>query len=233
MDKNTKRYLAIIAILVVVYNVLVFLIPFPHEDNATYWLGYAFGLVAILSQVYVGYLGLYKKENIKSMFYGFPIVKLGVFYLLAQLGVSVIFFVINAFVSVPYWIILIISILLIGAFGIGLITTKTYQEEIEKLENNEPLTTKFISDLRIETKILCDQYQGSAYSVNLEKLYEEVRYSDPKSNDQTESIEDEINKKFIEIKAALADSQINVNEMIGKLINLIKERNYRVKLGKK
>ena len=163
MDKNTKRYLAIIAILVVVYNVLVFLIPFPHEDNATYWLGYAFGLVAILSQVYVGYLGLYKKENIKSMFYGFPIVKLGVFYLLAQLGVSVIFFVINAFVSVPYWIILIISILLIGAFGIGLITTKTYQEEIEKLENNEPLTTKFISDLRIETKILCDQYQGGQY----------------------------------------------------------------------
>lgn len=234
MSKNIKRYFIIIAILLVVYNLLVFVIPFPHVNPDTFWVAYLGGMVSLLAQGYIAYLAFNKKESLKSMLYGFPLVRIGVIYLIAQLSVSLLAFVLGAFIDIPTWVVLLLEIILLALAVIGLITSETYREEIEKLERSEPLTTKFIYDLRVDAKILIEQYNSSSIYSDLYKLQQEIQYSDPKSNDTLLEIEDEINRKFIELKELLANNDLeNAKKLIDNLLLLIKERNYRCKTSKK
>lgn len=234
MSKNIKRYFIIIAILLVVYNLLVFVIPFPHVNPDTFWVAYLGGMVGLLAQGYIAYLAFNNKESLKSMLYGFPLVRIGVIYLIAQLSVSLLAFVLGAFIDVPTWVVLLLEIILLALAVIGLITSETYREEIEKLERSEPLTTKFIYDLRVDAKLLIEKYSSSSIYSDLYKLQQEIQYSDPKSNDTLLDIEDEINRKFVELKELLSNEDLdNAKKLIDNLLLLIKERNYRCKTSKK
>lgn len=234
MSKNIKRYFIIIAILLVVYNLLVFVIPFPHINPDTFWVAYLGGMVGLLAQGYIAYLAFNNKESLKSMLYGFPLVRIGVIYLIAQLSVSLLAFVLGAFIDVPTWVVLLLEIILLALAVIGLITSETYREEIEKLERSEPLTTKFIYDLRVDAKLLIEKYSSSSIYSDLYKLQQEIQYSDPKSNDTLLDIEDEINRKFVELKELLSNEDLdNAKKLIDNLLLLIKERNYRCKTSKK
>ena len=70
MNKLFKRYLVIIALLAVIYNLLVLVIPYPHKNNFVFWFSWGAGLIAILSQVYVSHLAFNNKEELKSKLYG-------------------------------------------------------------------------------------------------------------------------------------------------------------------
>lgn len=234
MDKNIKKYFIIVGIVLVVYNLLVFLIPFPHENPDTFWVAYLGGMVALIAQGYTAYLAFNNKESLQSKLYGYPLVRIGIIYLVAQMIVSILTFIIDAFVSIPTWIIILLEVILLALAIIGLITSETYREEIQKLEKSEPLTTRFIYDLRVDARILTDKYQASPLYRELYDLQQEIQYSDPKSNESLLEIEDEINRKFIELKEILLNDDLEkTKNMINNLLVLIKERNYRCKVNKK
>ena len=89
-------------------------------------------------------------------------------------------------------------------------------------------------NLRVETKLLSERYESSFLNKKLYDLAEEVKYSDPKSNDTLLEIEDEINRNVISLKDTLRNENfVLAEEMIEELIQLIKERNLRCKLSKK
>lgn len=232
MKNGFKRYVLIIAILTVILNVLVFAIPFPKQ-YASFWISYAGAMIALLAQLYIAYLAFNGKETLKSKIYGLPIIRIGYIYLAVQMVITIICAIVGSFVEMPYWIVLILEVVLIGLAAIGLITTDTYRNEIEKMEQSEPLTTKFIFDLRVETKVLSECYQDSKYGKILSDLYEEVKFSDPKSNDSLIDIEGKISEKIIELKNELKSNNDNIYDLIIELINLIKERNIRCKASKK
>lgn len=234
MDKNIKRYFIIVGIVLFVYNLLVFVIPFPHVNPDTFWVAYLGGMVALLAQGYIAYLAFNNKESLKSKLYGYPLARIGVIYLIAQMIVSFLSFVIGAFVSIPTWIVILLEVILLALAVIGLITTETYREEIEKLEKSEPITTKFIYDLRVDATLLLEKHKNSSLYKEIYALQQEIQYSDPKSSDSLIEIEDEINRKFIELKELLSNEQLeSAKKLIDVLISLIKERNYRCKVNKK
>ena len=74
MKKITKNYLLIIAIILVVYSVLVFVIPFTKMNMATFVISYIASVIALLSQVYVAYIAFKGEDNLTSKVYGFPII---------------------------------------------------------------------------------------------------------------------------------------------------------------
>ena len=86
--KNSTRSLVVIAIALVVFSVVAFAIPFAH--TTAFWVAYGFGALAILFQLYIFKASHAGDGDAKSRFYGFPIARLGVYYLVAQLIVSVI-----------------------------------------------------------------------------------------------------------------------------------------------
>ena len=86
MTKNTTRGILMLVIVLAVFSAIAFVIPFPQ--NTVFWIAYACGIFAILFQLYI-FKSSFGKEDARSRFYGFPIARLGIYYLVIQLIVSI------------------------------------------------------------------------------------------------------------------------------------------------
>ena len=152
--KIKNKQLLICAIGLVCFLALVFLIPFPK--TAAYWVAFAFGAVAICAQGYVMKIAFDKREPLKSKFYGYPIARIGIIYLIAQLAVSIALMAIGFAVEVPVWIALLVCILIFGVSALGLISADIMREEVER----HSMCTPFSSSHRVGwimplPKIMC------------------------------------------------------------------------------
>ncbi|HHX01144.1 MAG TPA: hypothetical protein GX739_00590 [Firmicutes bacterium] len=66
-----KMLLTAIVIVLIVYNVVVFLLPFPRHYG--FWVGYSFSLISMLFTAAVS-LYVIGREGLRSKFYGVPLV---------------------------------------------------------------------------------------------------------------------------------------------------------------
>lgn len=107
MKKNTVRSALIGILLLVVYRVIVFVVPFTHDG--VFWTSYGFGWAAFVVLELGAYFGLGRKDDAKSKFYGFPIVRLAMIYFGTQM---VLGFVAMAVSVVPVWAAVVYVILL-------------------------------------------------------------------------------------------------------------------------
>lgn len=233
MSNNAKRYCAITLIIAIVYNVLVFVIPYPHKSSAIFWIAWAFGLLFILVQPFIAYYDLNDSNTLKSKIYGLPILKLGYISLIIQLIITLLFLLIGAFVEIPIWILIILELLLVSFTAIGLLVSKTHKEEVEQIDNKAPLNLEFINNLKIDSEILAERKTPDKIHAKLQEFSEEVKYSDPVSDDSLIEIEDEINRKFIIMKDNILNNTYrnSIDEIDG-LMLLLKERNKRAKMNK-
>ncbi|WP_310604163.1 hypothetical protein, partial [Anaerosporobacter sp.] len=88
MSKNEKRVYMTLVVLLIVFSVIAFAVPFAK--TSVFWLAYIFSVLAITFQIYVLKLSFSGKRETKSKFYGFPIARVGVIYLITQLLFSFI-----------------------------------------------------------------------------------------------------------------------------------------------
>lgn len=197
MNKNFKKSIIIIIILLVVYNVLMFVIPFPKKNLAVFWVSWFFGLLSIGIQILNFYWLLNKESNYKSKIYGIPVFKVGVLYSIIQLISSIAFIIVNCFLNVPTWIPVIVYVVVISISVIGYISVDSIREEIEKIEEETKSQTSFIKSFRkeINTLFLSIGEDNPIYK-SIEKLNEEARLSDPVSNEETSEIEEEMTSKL-------------------------------------
>ena len=114
MKKNAMRGYIILAILLAVFCVVAFAVPFAR--TTVFWLGFGFGIFALLFQLYI-FKTAEANSDARSRFYGFPIVRVGVYYLVSQLVISIIEMALAK--VLPTWVPLIINILLAALAVIG------------------------------------------------------------------------------------------------------------------
>ena len=72
------RDCAVLAILLVAYLLVIFLIPFAH--TAVFWVSFVFTLIAFGVVAAACWLAFVRKPDTESRFYGFPIARIGVIY---------------------------------------------------------------------------------------------------------------------------------------------------------
>ena len=136
MTKNASRGLIILAIVLAVFSLIAFAVPFAH--TTLFWAAYGFGVFAILFQLYIFKTSFAGNGDAKSRFYGFPIARLGIYYLVAQLILSVIEFALAGLI--PAWPAIIVNVLVLAFVLIGCITAETMRDEIvqqdQKLKKN-------------------------------------------------------------------------------------------------
>ena len=139
MNKNTIRGTIGLAVLLVLYILVAFLIPFVH--TAVFWVSFVFTLVAFAVVSTALYIAFGKQPGAKSKFYGFPIAKIGVIYGVVQLIAGLIFMALG--VWIPVWVAVLIYAIALGAAVIGLISADAVREEIQrqdvKLKRTSPL----------------------------------------------------------------------------------------------
>ena len=227
--KNKIRAGIVLAIIFAVYNVLAFALPFVH--NTVFWLSYIFSVVAIAAQVYIMYTAFMKEEGAKSKFYGFPIAKVGVIYLLIQL---VLGFVMMAFAAnIAAWIPVVLYVILLGAAAIGLIAVDVVRDEVERQDLQMKKDVFVMRDLQAKVSSIVDLSAGDVRA-DIAKLAEDMRYSDPVSNETLAGIEGALFAEVDALRAAVVDGD---NEAARRLCRqasaTLAERNRLCKLNKK
>lgn len=233
MNKNVKRYFIVIAILAITYTILAFVIPFPKKNYATFIISYVAVMIAFASQYYVAFVAL-KNDGVKSKFYGIPILRVGYIYLIAQFIVSTALMITNAFVDVPYWIIICVLVVLLAASAIGFIGTVAVKEQIETIEIKQENNTKFITNLQLEVESIPSKIDDIDLKNKTTKFAEKVRFSDPVSSKDLETLEDEIDRKYLLFKEnALNQNNAQASIYLDELNDLLDERNKRTKMMKK
>lgn len=222
MKKNTVRGFVVLALLLCVFSVVAFIIPFAR--TATFWLAYGFGVFALLFQLYIFRTADAVGGDAKSRFYGFPIARIGVIYLAIQLIVS---FIEMALAKVlPTWGPLVVNLILLVVAVIGCVTAETMRDEIARQDNALKGKVSTMRELQSLSSSLVGHCSDENLKPILKKLADEFRYSDPVSSEKTQELEEDMKNQLGDIQQALVeDDAEGAKSLCGKLMGNLTERN--------
>jgi hypothetical protein len=222
MKKNSKLGYAVLCIVFGLFNVIAFAIPTAKTE--TFWVAYASSVVAFTSQIGIWKVALGKEDTLKSKFLGFPVVHIGIVYLIVQ---TVVFAVFMAVPTLPVWSAIVVCALVLGISAICMISAEAGRSEIGRIEAQVKQKVFYIKSLQVDVELLANSESNGATKEALQKLAEKIRFSDPMSLPHLEAIEKEIADKTNTLKVA-ADKLAVVSEIDA----LLSERNAKIKILK-
>ena len=221
MKKKVMAY-AVLAILFALFNVIAFAIP--TEKTATFWIAYAFSVVAFAIQIGVWKFAFKGADTLNSKFLGIPLISVGARYLAVQV---VAFAVFMAFPVLPTWIPIVVCFVFLGISVICLIGTETGREEINRVEEKVEKKVFYIKSLQVDVELLAESESDPEIKAKLLKLADKIRFSDPMSSDALTEVEETIANKIEELKTAE-----NKSSLIATINLLLTERNKKTKILK-
>ncbi len=220
--KNSTRSLIVIAIALVVFSVVAFAVPFAH--TTAFWVAYGFGALAILFQLYIFKVSFAGDDDARSRFYGFPIARLGVYYLVAQLIVSVIEMALAR--VIPTGVAVAVNVLLLALAVVGCITVDAMRDEIIRQDGALKRNVGNVRELQSLSAALVGQCADASLKPTLQKLADEFRYSDPVSSEKTLELEEDMKVQLGDIQQALVEGDSDgAKKLCGKLMGCLAERN--------
>lgn len=222
MKKNTKLAYAVLGIVFILFNVIAFAVP--TNKTITFWIAYAFTVVAFALQIGIWIAAFKAAETLKSKFLGVPIIYVGIVYLVLQLIAFAVFMI---FPLIPSWIVVIACALVLGISAICLISADAARDEINRVEEKVNQKVFYIRELQADVEMLAEQEQNPEIKTSLTKLAEKIRYSDPMSNVALADSEARIREKVTALRTA--DHKL---EIIAELDLLLAERNRKAKILK-
>ena len=89
MKKNGSKSYIILGILFVLVSVIAFAVP--SVKTAAFWLSYAFTVIAFIAQIMIWRAVFKRGESLKNSFLGFPVVYIGIVYLVLQIIALTVF----------------------------------------------------------------------------------------------------------------------------------------------
>lgn len=217
MKKNSVKGYALIGIIFILITVVSLAIP--TSKNAAFWIAYIFTVVALAAQI-VLWKRTFGHKELKSKFLGFPIVHIGIVYLIAQVAVLFVFVFAE---KLPAWSALVTCTVIAAMAAIFMIAADVGRTEIEKVEQKVQGKVFYIKNLQVDIEILASAEKDTKIKEQLEQLAEKIRFSDPMSNEQLAPLEERIAIAVESLKSS--DDKL---EIINQLNKLIDERNKKV-----
>lgn len=222
MKKSNIQGYGILGILFVLVSVIAFVLPLAK--NAAFWISYTFTAIAFAAQIIIWKAAFGRGKALKSRFLGFPVVHIGIVYLVLQ---SIAFAVFLCFPTLPVWSTVIICAVIAGVSAACMIASDVGRSEIERVSAKVQEKTFYTKQLQADIEILAAAETDLAVKSALTQLAEKIRYSDPMSNEKLADLEKQITEKIAELKNA-ADKAGCIN----KLNSLFDERNRKCKFLK-
>lgn len=230
MKKNTVRWWIVLAVVLVVYNVIVFAVPFERLE--IFFLSWIFTLIAIVAQVYVIRTAFYRGGGAKSKFYGFPIARIGATYLITQITLGLLFMGLGN--KVKLWIPLVLYVVLLGISVVGFIASDAMRDEAERQDIKLKEDVACMRTLQSKAASIVQSTQDARVHKVLEKFSDDIRFSDPVSSEGLRDIEDDLTACIDELQQAVIDGD---NEAVVLLVKkaeaVLVERNRLCKLEKR
>ena len=221
MKKNSVKgyvFIGIIFILITVVSLAI-----PTSKGAAFWIAYIFTVVALAVQIIL-WKRTFDHKELKSKFLGFPIVHIGIVYLVVQIAVLFIFVFAE---KLPAWSALVICTVIAAMAAIFMIAADVGRTEIERVEQKVQGKVFYIKNLQVDIEILASAEKDAETKKALEQLAEKIRFSDPMSNEQLAPLEERIAIAVQSLKSSNDKMKI-----IEELDLLLDERNRKCKILK-
>lgn len=228
-NKTNKSGVIIITItvifLLVLLNLFTFLIPFTKISTSVLLLTYICTEVVILAVGIITILSLFTDEEANQKIISLPIIQNGIITSITQILATIVFFVLNALITVQLWVVIIVEclILFFGTFQI----MRGYFFKTRNADYHEnKANTTFINEFRARLKALVAINQIASVAKALEDLYDTARGSDPISTDKTLDSENELLLLLQELDDAIKQGSTDrTGEIIKQSKNTLLERN--------
>lgn len=233
MKKGFVQSTIVFGILLVLYFLIAFLVPFAK--TATFWVSVVFTVVAFAVAAAAFYIAFVKTPDAKSKFYGFPIARIGVIYAVIQIIASLIFMAVASFIETfPAWPCILTYSIALGITLIGLISADAVVEEIERQDVQLKKDVYLMRSLQSKLNQMAAQCDGNPDAADaVKKFAEELRFSDPVSSDALVDVERDLAAAVDELQAAAADGDsAAVKQLCCKGMGILSERNRLCKLNK-
>lgn len=227
MKKDTIRFGLTVAILLVLYLLVVFLIPFAKTP--VFWLSFGYTLAAFAVAWAAFWIAFLRHPGAKSRFYGFPIAKIGAVYWLVQLIAGLLAMALGSWI--PVWLAVLVYTAALGAAAIGLIAADAVADEIHAQDDKLKKDVTVMRTLRSQVSQLdCTDPEAAAA---VKKFAEELRYSDPVSSPALEEAERDLSAAVANLQSAVMDNDTPaIKQFCRTASRLLTERNRLCKLNK-
>lgn len=219
MKKENLRSYILLAFVFVIYVVAT--IPFPK--TVIFWIAFSFSLFAIISQLYTIRILKNGKARIKDRFYDYPQLRVSVLYLIIQIGVSILLMFLSE--KIPVFAAVLVEVILLAVAVAGNFAVQAATGEVIRQETEIKRELAKMEELQEQIMRLIAQCDEGKKKEILQRLAEEVRYSNPVSNGISEEIEEEITVLFSEIEERILDDDLeNAETLCDRMRGLLRER---------
>ncbi|MCR5296151.1 MAG: hypothetical protein K6E17_01965, partial [Clostridiales bacterium] len=194
------------------------------EHNLVFWVAYSFGVLAIILQVYIFHIAFTGEGTAKSRFYGFPIARIGIWFLAIQLVLSIV----EIAFAKQIWLgaVIIVNLIALALVLIGCITAETMRDEIVRQDEQLKKDVTAMRELQSLSSTLVSQCGDEDLKKKLQKLADDFRYSDPVTSDATKELEEDLRTQMAGIQQAVADGDTEAaGKLCDKISGALAERN--------
>lgn len=234
MEKRFRSYAMVWAILLVIYNLTVFLVKpiipgYVINYDARFWISWSVIVASYIGQLFCSKVA-FASKNHKKLFLNIPLIAQSY---TALIVVTIAGTVLMLIPDCPAWIAAIICAAALGFSVISVIKAIVAAEIVGEIDDKVKAQTSFIKTLTADAESLMSRAKSEAVKAECKKVYEAIRYSDPMSNVALTSVEDQITVKFAELSSAMAmDDAPATSALAEEVLTLLRERNNKCKLLK-
>lgn len=226
MKKNFKFYIIIWAILLVLYNLTVFLVRpvmpgYIINYDARFWISWGVIIATFIGQLFCAKVAFDSKNN-EKLFLNIPLITQSYTALVvATIAGSALMLIPDC----PAWIAAVVCAAVFGFGAISVIKAKAAADIVSDTDDKIKTQTLFIKSLTVDAEGLISRAKSEAVKAECKKVYEAIRYSDPMSSDALTGIESQITLKFNEFSNAVTSGTDNIETLANEVVILVGDRN--------
>lgn len=233
MDKFKKSYLFAWIGVVIVFIAVALLVPQQigtwNKNEGSFWAAFVMVLLVFVGQLACSFLVI-KKGNPEQQFMRLPIIYVSYVALFVTLAAEIICVIIPV---TKNWLGFILGLIILACYGVAVLKAVTAAELIQQTGQKIKEETVFIRSLCVEAELLQKQSGTPALSAETKRVYEAVRYSDPRGNQALEELEGRLYIAFTAFSKAVKEGDETLcRKEAEKFLLLLDERNKKCKLLK-
>lgn len=231
MKKVFNMYVAIWAVLLVVFNAIAFISPGwigIEKYSPSFWIGYAVITAAFLGQLACAWKA-FNTDNLQKFFYNVPLISISYVGLIA----TFVFGGLCMFLSLLWgWVVALVCVVVIAITVLAVIKAGTAGEIVGEIDDKIKAETHFVKLYTVKAAELCDFAKTENAKAETRKIAEALRYSDPVSCNELRAAEVKIELAFEKFENAVKSGSEEVSALSEELERLIKARNNECRMMK-
>lgn len=212
----------IAAIVLVTYNITLFVICGFDGHGGSFWISFAFAHVAFVAFAVSGLLIQISAKQSSNWLLGYSILRYSMLYSAAELALSITFIALD-YAGLPWAVALIIQLLLLAAYCVLVLMSFMKKSIVRDMEAHLSQQVAYIKFLRVEIDAIAEHATGSKVKAAYFKLSEQFHLSDPMVTAELNELDAQIISGVV-IAKGLSDTE-DLLEQARYISKLLNERN--------